>query len=397
VGNGAQNQNVAGLNSACVNFTQLRTAMDRTGNASVIMKLTWNENESANGCSPTFDDAGHGGGLGDPSDDPLDALGNQCPPVDAAWDEWDGDAIATERYAAGAAWNLGNWINTFLYAHSNQPSNAAANPNNVAVAVISNCPSFYTDGSGGDETTRKLLNCRVNVPQIAMSGDANGTTLAAYERFDGTNHDVYADCYTQGGNTCGTTELPGLTCVDGNLNDGWRSVSCFGAAFRGNGFIAPPAGTTGPTVTTPYAVLNDTAVSRMAFSPQVATDSTGNGLAVWAERDGTQWRVYGMRFIAGFGGCTVGTDCGFITASRVPIDALASDPTCSSGSCFYSNPVLSMEWVHLDAVGHTAALCGGIASCGDGWTVMLDVELFGGGLLPPLLNVRVQGHQWTPP
>jgi len=170
--------------------------MDRVGNASVVMKLTWNENESASGCSPTFDEGGHGGGASgaDPSDDPLDLVPNQCAPPDAAWDEWNGDAVAAERYTAGAAWVLASWVNAFLYAHSNQPSDAAADPNNIAVAVISNCPSFYTDGTGNDETTRKLLNCRVNLPQIAMSGDGNGTTLAVYERFDGTNHDVFADC-----------------------------------------------------------------------------------------------------------------------------------------------------------------------------------------------------------
>jgi hypothetical protein len=367
VGGGAQAQNVVGLNSSCVNFTQLHAAMDRAGNASVVMKLTWNEQESANGCS--LGTSGHGGVAGGPNDDPLNAQPNQCAPTDVAWDEWNGNAIAAERYAAGAAWVVGSWSNTFLYAHSNQPSDAAADPANVAVAVISNCPSYYID-NGGDpttngETNRALLNCRVNAPQIAISGDANGTTLAVWERFDGTNYDVYADCYDTSGTICDANPA------------GWRSS-----------FTAPAAGSITPKVTTPYFVLNNTATSRTAFSPQVAMDSTGNGLAVWTERDGNQWRVYGMRFQSG---------AGFVVGSRTPIDALGSDSSCTSGNCFYANPVLGMEWIHLDGVGHTAGLCGGIASCGDGMTLMLDIELYGGALLPPVLNVRVQSHQWTPP
>jgi len=423
--------NLVGLNSACVNFSQLDIAMQRTtGVAFVAMKLSWNENESGAGCSPPDLDDNHGGGGGDPNDNPTDANNDvdSCAPSWLAWDEFNGNAIAAVRYD-GAGWATTDWTNVFLYAHSNHPwatacgedsisqaTNCISNPIDAGTMVdkpvISNCP---TQGRTTTETGRILLDCQVNAPQIAISGDANGTALVVFERFwkdaTGSHHDVYADCFTSGGSTCGTAQNPGLpsgTCTDANLNDGWRSFSCIGAAGapRGNGFVPPPANTdldipvvatpadsATATVTYPYAVLNNIATSRMAFSPQVALDSTGNGLAVWTERDGNQWRVYGMRFIVGFVGCTVGTNCGFITASRIPIDALGSDPSCSSGNCYYFNPVLSMEWLNAG----NAASCPAGVSCGSAWTLMLDTELFGGALLPPVLNVRVQAHQWTPP
>ncbi|MBI3994912.1 MAG: hypothetical protein HY349_02920, partial [Nitrospirae bacterium] len=477
VGGGANDANLAGYNSACVNFSQLGISMERTtGNASVVMKLDWMEQENANGCSgsdaPADVGDAHGGGGGANNDDPASGQANQCPPSTVAWDEFNGDAITTMRYPATALWDGDNgaatagaattmtdgakawvvnqwtgsmveiisgtgqgqrrsivsntatvltitpnwttnpaggstykisaWGNTYLYAHSMQPTDAQLD-NTTVVNVVSNCPvsGQYQESLGADGAGRILLNCKVNAPSIAMSGDASQTTLAVYERYDGTNYDIYADCFTLGGSTCGTTAIPGPTCADGNFNDGWRSVSCdTGATFRGNGFMPPPIVNTGTseasslaTVTTPYLVLNNTAVSRTAFSPQAAMDSTGNGLAVWTERDGNQWRVYGMRFIAGFVGCTVGTDCGFITASRVPIDAFGADPSCASGTCMYSNPVLSMEWVNAG----NAPSCPAGVNCGSAWTLMLDTELFGGALLPPILNVRVQAHQWTPP
>ncbi|MBI3995454.1 MAG: hypothetical protein HY349_05710, partial [Nitrospirae bacterium] len=369
--------NLLGLNSACVNFSQLQIAMQRTtGVAFVVMKLSWNENESGGGCSSPPNDDNHGGGGGDENDNPNNTTGDDdsCAPSWLAWDEFNGNAIAAVRYD-GAGWATTDWTNTFLYAHSNHPwataceessanggSTCITNPIDAATMidkpVISNCPS---QGQSTTETGRILLDCQVNNPQVSISGDANGTALVVFERFwkdaSGSHHDVYADCFTLGGSTCGVTQNPGLpsgTCTDANLNNGWRSFSCIDASGnpRGNGYVPPPANTDfnnapftptpansdNPTVTYPYAVLNNIATSRMAFSPQAAIDSTGNGLAVWTERDGNQWRVYGMRFIAGFVGCVVGTNCGFITASRVPIDALGSDPSCASGACMYSNP-----------------------------------------------------------
>jgi hypothetical protein len=229
-----------------------------------------------------------------------------------------------------------------------------------------NCPS---SGQVQTEFSRWLMECQVNAHQIAMGGDANGTGLAVWERFDGTHYDIYADCYTQAS----------ATACGGAAASGWRSS-----------YTVPGpndcAAIDCPTWTLPYAVLNDVTITttgcptgascRMAFSPQVALDSTGNGLAIWTQVDSTgRWRIYGMRFRAG---------TGFDTATRGTID------NYSSGDFHYTNPVQAMEWQNAG----NAANCPLGVNCGNGWALFLESEYFPGGLLPPSLNVRVRANQW---
>ncbi|MBI3994354.1 MAG: hypothetical protein HY349_00115 [Nitrospirae bacterium] len=374
--------NLQGFSTACQNVSQPRIAMDRAGVAIVTAKVWWQEDETSQDNTDTncsngvnidgeriCNDAGQHtsppggppaclGGIGD---------GYGAIPVCAA-DEWSGNAIAVRRYD-GAGWTAADWPTAapslqFLYAHSNQPSEAAD---------LGGSERFYNCPAAGrvlTDTSRFLVECDLNAPQITMGDTDNNpatvtdVALVVWERFDGTNHDVYADCFSQ----------TAVTTCGGAAVAGWRSS-----------FAVPEPGTaTNDNYTASYFVLNDIAASRMAFSPQVALDATGNGLAVWTQRDVNQWRVYGMRFQAG---------TGFVAASRVPIDSLGSDPSCSSGACMYSNPVLSMEWVNAG----NAANCPAGVSCGSAWALMLDTELFGGALLPPILNVRILAHQWTPP
>ncbi len=357
--------NLTGFSVACQDVSQPRIAMDRAGNATVVVKAYWAEMEDGANNSflgGTCSDGAAATQNGNFCDSPNDHSTNGAPSGSVS-DEWNGNAIAARRFDQGT----GTWGGAvFLYAHSNQPSNATTAGGSER---FYNCPAA---GRAQVDTGRWLIECQLNAPMIAIGDtDNNPATntdmaLAVHERFDGTNYDVYADCFTQTSlNTCG-----------GAAATGWRSS-----------FAIPAPGTaTNDNYTTPYFVLNDTTVSRQAFSPQVAVDSTGNGLAVWTERDGNQWRVYGMRFVAG---------TGFDTATRVPIDAIAFGPdtSCTSGNCFYANPVLGMEWVNAG----NAASCPSAVSCGSAWTLMLDMELSGGALLPPILNARVQSHQWTPP
>jgi hypothetical protein len=345
--------NLTGLATACQSAAQLRIAMDRAGSAMVVIKIYWSEAEAQDNNASTCTAGGGGGNQCDNTNATHTAAG--APPANAQ-DEWSGNAVAARRFdQATAAWGAP----VFLYAHSNQPNNVA---DAGGTAFFYNCP---TQGRVDVDGFRTLIECDLDAPQIAMGDtDNNPATntdmaLAVWERFDGTNHDVYADCFT----------LSSATTCGGVAATGWRSS-----------FPVPEPGTaTNDNYTTAYAVLNDTAVSREAFSPQVALDSTGNGMAIWTQKDATgRWRVYGMRFEAG---------TGFLTATRGTID------NYPGGDFYYSNPVLAMEWVNAG----NAGVCPGGVSCGSAWTLFLESELNAGALLPSSLNIRVRANRWTPP
>ena len=338
-------QELVGRTYSCVSAAQPRIGMDRAGNAIVVVKVYWTESEDqqnnnavcffvgpSNGNS-LCDSSGHGG---------IEATGT-------ATDEWSGNSIAAVRYTE----STNTWAAaTFLYAHSNQPSDSTQGGGSER---FYNCPAA---GRVQTETNRWLIECNLNVPQIALSGDGSGTALAVWERFDGTNYDVHADCFTV---------VSAATC-SGAAASGWRST-----------FVIPALGTaTNDSYTTHYLRLNDTAVSRVAFSPQVALDSTGNGLAVWTQKDATgRWRVYGMRFESG---------TGFDTTTRTTID------NYTAGDLYYFSPVVAMEWVNTG----NAGVCPGGVNCGSAWTLFLESQLTLGGILPAL-NIRVRANQWTPP
>jgi hypothetical protein len=363
-------QNLSGLNSACVTASQPRIAMDRSGNAVVVMKVHWSETEAAQDssefCNSTVPNDPDGGLL---CDDPFHGNAADSPPPDSAEDDWSGNAIAARRYAAGCGWTTACWPTatpslTFLYAHSSQPSNATSAGGSQR---FYNCPS---SGQVLVETNRYLIECQLNAPQIAIGDtDNNAATLneialAVWERFDGTNHDLFANCFTQ----------TSLTTCGGGAATGWRA---------GTFIIPEPGAVGGDCYTAPYFVLNDpawtpgscppTGSGREAYSPQAALDSTGNGLAVWTQKDAAgRWRIYGMRFVNG-----VGLD----TASRGTIDNYSP-----GDNKLFTNPVLAMESSNPLTPGNV----------GKAWALFLESEVLEGALLPTTLNVRVKANQWVP-
>ncbi|MBI3609343.1 MAG: hypothetical protein HY204_01410 [Nitrospirae bacterium] len=337
---------IAGLTTACITASQPQIAMDRNGNAIVVVKVYWREEEDiANGC-------GANGRCAFVNRETHVGLSNY------AIVNWSGNAIAAMRYASGTSWAATSWTGnkTFLFAHASQPTNRGG------AEQFYNCPS---QARVQTEISIWLIECQLNVPQIAMAGDASGTALAVWERFwkdaSGSYYDVYADCFeVVGATTCGGAAA---TATD------WRSsfpIPALGAA-------------TNDTYNLPYAVLNDTAVSRVAFSPQVALDSTGNGMAVWAQKDASgRWRVYGMRFKAG---------AGFDTTTRTPID------NYTVGDDYYGNPAIAMEGTNP---ANSLTNCVTSAGCGNAWTLFLESELTSGSVLPAL-NIRVRANKWIPP
>jgi hypothetical protein len=359
-GTGGALRIVNGLTTTCVTAAQPRIAMDRAGNALVTAKLYWSESEDAAGCEAGLHDGSNGDN--DCDLDPFLVNGN-------AYDEWNGNAIAAIRYD-GAGWLAADWTNTFLYAHSNQPTDATLDGGSER---FYNCPAAGRVQQ--DSGSRVLIECQLNFSQTALADMSAGTArnaLAVWERFDGTNHDVYADCYT--------------------LQDAVNRTTCGGAAAQGwrSSFAVPALGTaTNDCYTVPYFVMNDTTWtvggcptaggSREAYSPQAALDSTGSGLVVWTQKDSGRWRVYGMRFRA---------NTGFDTATRGTIDGYPG------GDLHYTNPVLAMEWAN-PANGGSGFCPGGVGvNCGNGWSSFLESQYLPAALLPSALNVRVRTNRW---
>ena len=86
-------------------------------------------------------------------------------------------------------------------------------------------------------------------PQVSF--DSAGNAIAVWYQYDGTHNRIYANRYVAG--------------------TGWGSAAIIDAGANN------------------------------AYDPQVSFDSAGNAIAVWYQSDGTHWRIYANRYVAGTG------------------------------------------------------------------------------------------------
>jgi hypothetical protein len=134
-----------------------------------------------------------------------------------------------------------------------------------------------------------------SIPQVAL--DSNGNAIAVWYQSDGTKNNIYANRFN--GTAWGTAELietgdDGDALVpqvaldsNGHAIAVWRQWDGTAISIYTNRFNGTDWGT---------AELIETGDTGNASNPQVALDSNGNAIAVWAQYDGTNVNIYANRF-----------------------------------------------------------------------------------------------------
>ncbi len=154
-----------------------------------------------------------------------------------------------------------------------------------------------TNGWGDAEMIETVNDGPTLNPQIAVT--ASGNAVAVWQQYDGTKHDVWANQYTPA--------------------DGWATAAIIDSENLGSAFFPQVAidtngnalavwaqtdGTTNniwanrytPTGGWGTAAMIETSFSNSGLSPQIAIDINGNALAVWSQSDGSQNSIWANRY-----------------------------------------------------------------------------------------------------
>jgi hypothetical protein len=178
------------------------------------------------------------------------------------WHQYDGALfnIWANRYTPGSGWGTAELIERLNTNDASGPQIAIDGSGNAlavwhqsgVVARYNIWARRYTPGSGWG--TAELIETdhaggAVN-PQIAIDG--SGNALAVWTQYDGTRNNIVANRYTPG--------------------SGWGAAE----------------------------LIETDAGSASSFS-QIATDGSGNAIAVWEQHDGTRFNIWANRYTPGSG------------------------------------------------------------------------------------------------
>jgi hypothetical protein len=272
-GNGsAATRGVSSTTDACVRLEEFDLALNRTGQAALIVKTTWQAAEDWSNSCPGNGGCGTQATWGDASTTRGFPNGN-------ADQVYIGQAIVARQFDITSAWLNTNWSLTILanFGYANG-SNFSTNLWNSTTSsfVATGCPAITTI-----DVVRVALNCNFSTPRIALQ--PNGTTaIALYEQYNGTSYDIIAHQF----NGTDWTTVPRVV-IDGGAEE--------------------------------------------AHAPQIAMDNAGNGVAVWTQRNGGVYRAYSNIFTASSGlwgaagnidgpGAGVGSESGYFN----PVVAMAN-------------------------------------------------------------------------
>lgn len=263
----------------------------------------------------------------------IDANGDAL----AVWRQSDGTHtnIVAKRYSAGAGWGTAILLETDNANDAHSPQIAiTASGDAVAVWVQTNGSSYntilanrYTVGTGWglaipiDTDTIGYASD----PQIAM--DANGNAIAVWSKSDGTHFNIVANRYT--GTGWGTATLieadnVGSAFIPQIAMDSNGNALAVWAQYDGqNNNIVSNRYATGTGWGTP--TLIETSNAGYAVAPQIAFDAGGNALAVWSQSDGTRYNILSNRYTHGTGWGTAALietdDAGHASDPQVAFDA----------------------------------------------------------------------------
>ncbi len=186
-----------------------------------------------------------------------DSSGNMI----AVWQQVNGTRtnIWANRYTVGSGWGIAQLIETDDLGDVYSPS-IASDPSGNMIAVWSQgdgtrdniWANRYTVGSGWG--TAQLIETdnagSASSPQIAS--DPSGNMIAVWSQNDGTRSNIYANRY--------------------GVGVGWSGRE-----------------------------LIETENLGTAWYPEIASDPSGNMIAMWYQHDGTRWNIWGNRYATGVG------------------------------------------------------------------------------------------------
>ncbi len=235
----------------------------------------------------------------------IDSAGNAI----AVWGQSDGTnyRIYANRYVAGTGWGPATIIDAGSTGANNPQVSFDSAGNAIAVWDQSDGTNYriyanrYVAGTGWG--TAAIIDAGPNyayLPQVSI--DSAGNAIAVWKQWDGTHYRIYANRYVAG-TVWGTAAI--IDAGPNNANNPQVSFDSAGNAIAvweqwdgtnyriyANRYVA---GTGWGTAAIIDAGPNN------AYYPQVSFDSTGNAIAVWRQSDGTYYRIYANRYVAGTG------------------------------------------------------------------------------------------------
>jgi len=243
----------------------------------------------------------------------MDAGGNAI----AVWQQSDGvrTNIMANRYdAATGLWGATAQLLETDNAGDAQYPQVAVDGNGNAMAVWEQFDGAHLNirGNRYDVATKSWGAAQridtnaagdADYTQVVMLG--NGNALAIWEQFDGTIYHVWACRYTVAN---GSWDAPRAVETEANhaiapriVKDGGNAAAIWmqGSVEIWN-IMANRYDAATDSWGTPQLVETDNTNS--AYTPQLAMDSSGNGLAVWEQSDGTRDNIWANKYTSGVWG-----------------------------------------------------------------------------------------------
>ncbi len=230
----------------------------------------------------------------------------------AVWSQSDGtrNNIWSNRYVAGSGWGTAQLIESDDAGHAYDPR-IAVDPSGNAVAVWYQYDGTrnniwsnrYVAGSGWG--TAQLIETdnagNASSPQIAVA--PSGNAVVVWSQSDGTRSNIWSNRYVAGSgwgsaeliesNDIGSAASPQIAIdASGGGLTVWRQYNGLRLDVWSNRYVA------GSGWGTPQLVETDNAGSAATTSPQIVVDGSGNGIAVWAQSDGTRDNIHANRWVA---------------------------------------------------------------------------------------------------
>ena len=178
----------------------------------------------------------------------VDSSGNAI----AVWHQNDGSAVSiySNRYVAGTGWSGATLVEDDDFSSAYYPQvDTDASGNAIAIwgqggDIYSN---RYTVGTGWGTPTLVETEGPESATGARISCSKSGDAVAVWQQDDGVRANIWANCYVVG--------------------TGWESAT----VIETNG--------------------------EEAFAPRVATDESGNAIAVWYQSDGIRNSIWSNRFV----------------------------------------------------------------------------------------------------
>jgi hypothetical protein len=311
----------------------------------------------------------------------MDINGNAT----VVWYQFDGTAysIYTNRYVPGTGWGAAALIEAAAGNAFNPQVAVDANGNAMAVwyqyagGYYSIYANRYVIGTGwGAAALTEAANGYAADPQVVM--DRNGNAIAVWRQHDGTANSIYYNRYVLGTGwgaagtlleaTNGSADRPQVSIDDnGNAIFVWEQFDGTANSIYANRYV------NGVGVGAAAAIE---AAAGPARTAQVCMDANGNAFAVWSQNDGTNWKTYANRYIAGSGwGAATLIQSGTGQASNPQVAADA-----------FGNAVAVWEQVESGV----STICSRRYINGTGWEANPEVESLIGNAYDP--QVAMNGH-----